>query len=102
MASEKVWPNTLNERAETIVKLREGIEPPLIILHGKSLSDTVQLLKSLKRHSKGGGGSIHAFAPLKRAFTTPLWAIQVTRDTPRTSLEARIYFYYQAIVVWNF
>lgn len=35
MAGETVWPNTLNERVETIVKLREGIEPPLILLHGQ-------------------------------------------------------------------
>lgn len=99
MPGETVWPNTLNERAETIVKLREGIEPPLIILHGQSFFTSLQLSELLNKDNTGGGGSIHAFAPLKRAFTTPLWAIQVTRDTPRTSLEARIFFYYKTIVV---
>ncbi|KAF5325090.1 hypothetical protein D9619_010029 [Psilocybe cf. subviscida] len=76
--TSNVFTSTLSKRGDTIVKLRDGTEPPLIIIHG-------------------GLGSIHAFAPLKRAFSTTLWAIQVTRDTPRHSLEAQINFYYEEI-----
>ncbi|KAG9225434.1 hypothetical protein CCMSSC00406_0002937 [Pleurotus cornucopiae] len=54
--------------SQTIVKLRDGSgELPLIVLHG-------------------GGGTIHAFGPLKNKFRSALWAIQVTPETPMVTL----------------
>lgn len=50
-----VWPE-LGRVGETIVKLRDG-ENPLIIIHG-------------------AGGTIHAFPPLQEKFRSGLWAIQ--------------------------
>ncbi|KAH8693160.1 Alpha/Beta hydrolase protein [Talaromyces proteolyticus] len=71
-----VWPE-LGRVGETIVKLREG-ENPLIIIHG-------------------AGGTIHAFPPLQEKFRSGLWAIQVTPDTPLDSMENLVSFYYAAI-----
>ncbi|KAF2135751.1 uncharacterized protein K452DRAFT_164934 [Aplosporella prunicola CBS 121167] len=75
-AQAVVWPE-LGRPGETIVKLREG-ENPLIVIHG-------------------AGGTIHAFPPLQEKFRSGLWAIQVTPDTPLTSLEALVAFYHAAI-----
>ena len=54
-AQTMVWPE-LGRVGETIVKLRDG-ENPLIIIHG-------------------AGGTIHAFPPLQEKFRSGLWAIQ--------------------------
>ncbi|KAF9023805.1 hypothetical protein BDZ89DRAFT_1136449 [Hymenopellis radicata] len=74
------WKTFLDAHAtETIVKLCDGSgELPLIIIHA-------------------GGGSIHAFRPLKEKFSSELWAIQVTPDTPLETLMDQAKFYYQRI-----
>ncbi|KAJ8689183.1 hypothetical protein PTI98_013234 [Pleurotus ostreatus] len=65
--------------SQTIVKLRDGSgELPLIVLHG-------------------GGGTIHAFGPLKNKFRSALWAIQVTPETPMVTLVGQVSFYYHRI-----
>ncbi|KAG9225431.1 hypothetical protein PLEOSDRAFT_163722 [Pleurotus ostreatus PC15] len=64
---------------QTVVELCEGSgEPPLIIIHG-------------------GLGSIHAFGPLKEKFRSALWAIQVTPDTPLSSLTNQATYYFNSI-----
>ncbi|KAH9474618.1 Highly reducing polyketide synthase stpks1 [Psilocybe cubensis] len=73
---------------KTIVKIREGFEPPLILLHARLQLDLVVI---------GGYGTVKAFWPLKHVFSTTLWAIQVTPDTPLQSLEAQVAFYYRRI-----
>lgn len=75
-AQTMVWPE-LGRVGETIVKLRDG-ENPLIIIHG-------------------AGGTIHAFPPLQEKFRSGLWAIQVTPDTPLDSMENLVSFYHAAI-----
>ncbi|KAJ6544153.1 hypothetical protein B0H19DRAFT_1267456 [Mycena capillaripes] len=64
---------------ETVVKLvNGGDEPPLIMLHG-------------------GGGAIRAFEPLKAQFTTGLWGVEITPDTPLQSISAQAHFYFVKI-----
>lgn len=71
-----IWPD-LGRVGETIVKLRPGASP-LIIIHG-------------------AGGTIHAFPPLQEKFRSGLWAIQVTPDTPLDTMENLVAFYHAAI-----
>ncbi|PVH94308.1 acetyl-CoA synthetase-like protein, partial [Periconia macrospinosa] len=71
-----VWPD-LGRNGETIVKLRPGSNP-LIIIHGT-------------------GGTIHAFPPLQEKFNSGLWAIQVTPETPLDKMENLVSFYHAAI-----
>ncbi|KAJ7770525.1 Alpha/Beta hydrolase protein [Mycena metata] len=70
----------LNQKDQTIVRLREPVsaEPPLILVHG-------------------GSGHVFAFGYMQADFKTGLWAIQVTKDTPRTSFVAQTDFYYTKI-----
>ena len=51
---------------------------PLILIHGAS-------------------GSVVSFMTLQQTFTTSLWALQSTPDTPMHSIEAMAEFYYKAI-----
>ncbi|KAG7444136.1 uncharacterized protein BT62DRAFT_995578 [Guyanagaster necrorhizus] len=79
MQDRDSWPE-LARAGQTVVKLREGEagEIPLIIIHG-------------------GGGAIHAFGPLQRKFRSALWALQVTPDTPLTTVQEQASFYYHKI-----
>lgn len=47
----------------------------------------------------GAGGTVHAFGPLQEKFRSALWVIQVTPDTPLTSLVEQTSFYYRKIKV---
>lgn len=68
----------------TIVKLRVGKgEPPLIVIHGVA-------------------GSVIHFRPFQEKFSSALWAIQVTPDTPLASFQEQAAFYYQKIKVRQF
>ncbi|KAJ6494580.1 polyketide synthase [Mycena sanguinolenta] len=67
-----------NEPGETLVKLVAGPGIPLIILHG-------------------GAGDIAAFRAIQEQFTTPLWAIQPTRDAPLESVYGLAQFYFERI-----
>ncbi|PBK67233.1 hypothetical protein ARMSODRAFT_915557 [Armillaria solidipes] len=79
MHDKDSWPE-LSRAGQTIVKLRDGHagEIPLIIIHG-------------------GGGAVHAFGPLQRKFRSALWALQVTPDTPLTTVEEQANFYFYKI-----
>ncbi|KAK0465824.1 NRPS-like enzyme [Armillaria novae-zelandiae] len=69
----------LPEPGETIVKLRKGKgEPPLIVFHG-------------------GAGLAFDFRSYPETFRTAVWAVQVTPDTPMTSLEDLVTFYLRKI-----
>ncbi|EJD00213.1 polyketide synthase [Fomitiporia mediterranea MF3/22] len=68
----------LNQPGETIVKLRDLDGIPLILLHGAS-------------------GIVTAFRPLQEHFSTPLWAIQTTPETPFQSISAIARFYFDQI-----
>ncbi|KAJ7289097.1 hypothetical protein C8J57DRAFT_1627489 [Mycena rebaudengoi] len=70
----------LDQKDNTIVRLREPVsgEPPLILVHG-------------------GSGHVYAFGYIQTHFETGLWAIQVTKETPRTSFIAQTDFYYHKI-----
>ncbi|KAK7039644.1 Alpha/Beta hydrolase protein [Favolaschia claudopus] len=65
---------------ETVVELSRvrNTEPPLIILHG-------------------GGGALQAFEPLKKAFKSGLWGIQITPSTPLHSIAAQAHHYFVKI-----
>ncbi|KAF7374106.1 Polyketide synthase [Mycena sanguinolenta] len=67
-----------NEPGQTLVKLVAGSGIPLIILHG-------------------GAGDIAAFRAIQEQFTTPLWAIQPTRDAPLESVYGLAQFYFERI-----
>ncbi|KDR68930.1 hypothetical protein GALMADRAFT_145946 [Galerina marginata CBS 339.88] len=73
-------PTRTPSAGETVVKLREGDGPPLIILHGEA-------------------GTINTFSPLKKSFSSALWAIQVTTGTPLHTLHAQCRFYFDKIKV---
>lgn len=70
--------DAINQPGETIVKLVDLEGNPLIIIHGAS-------------------GNIIAFMPLQERFTTPLWAIQTTPETPFESIHSQAAFYFQQI-----
>ncbi|KAF8997173.1 hypothetical protein BDQ17DRAFT_1248888 [Cyathus striatus] len=67
-------------KGPTVVKLRKGNpgETPLIILHG-------------------AGGSISDFLEMSEKYHSALWVIQVTEETPLTSILALAEFYYGKI-----
>ncbi|KAF8990610.1 hypothetical protein BDQ17DRAFT_1393106 [Cyathus striatus] len=64
----------LNRPGETLVKLVEGDENPLILIHG-------------------GTGVIAAFIPLQERLKTAFWAIQSTPDAPRESISETASYY---------
>ncbi|PCH38979.1 KR-domain-containing protein [Wolfiporia cocos MD-104 SS10] len=68
----------LNRPGEALVKLVDYGDDPLIFVHGAS-------------------GNIVPFMPLQQRFTTSLWALQTTPDTPMHSLDAMANFYLAAI-----
>ncbi|KAK0492011.1 NRPS-like enzyme [Armillaria luteobubalina] len=69
----------LPEPGETIVKLRKGKgEPPLIVFHG-------------------GAGLAFDFRSYPERFRTAVWTVQVTPDTPLTTLEELVAFYRRRI-----
>ncbi|PCH35877.1 ketoacyl-synt-domain-containing protein [Wolfiporia cocos MD-104 SS10] len=68
----------LNRPGEALVKLVNYGDNPLIFVHGAS-------------------GNIIPFMPLQQRFTTSLWALQTTPDTPMHSLDAMANFYLAAI-----
>ncbi|KAH9841048.1 uncharacterized protein C8Q71DRAFT_890608 [Rhodofomes roseus] len=69
----------LSQSGRPLVKLvnRQG-DTPLILVHGAS-------------------GSIVSFMPLQQTFTSSLWVLQSTPDTPMHSLDAMAAYYYKAI-----
>jgi len=71
------WTN-LNASGQTVVKLVDLDGIPLIIIHGIS-------------------GAIITFKPLQDSFTTPLWVLQTTPETPLNSVDATALFYFQEI-----
>ncbi|KAJ6454498.1 Alpha/Beta hydrolase protein [Mycena vitilis] len=70
--------NELNRSGQTVVVLVEGEGIPLIVIHGSS-------------------GNIGGLFPLQERFTSPLWAIQTTPETPLDSLEEMARFYFQEV-----
>ncbi|KAJ7131944.1 hypothetical protein C8R46DRAFT_1235721 [Mycena filopes] len=68
----------LNQSGQTVVQLVEGEGNPLIVIHETS-------------------GNIAALYPLQERFTSPLWAIQTTPETPLESLPEMAAFYFEAI-----
>ncbi|KAJ7770520.1 hypothetical protein B0H16DRAFT_1881524 [Mycena metata] len=77
---EAVSVSILDQKDRTIVRLRDSAsgEFPLILVHG-------------------GSGDVYCYRYMQARFKTGLWAIQVTKDTPRTSFIAQTDFYYQKI-----
>ncbi|KAF5379548.1 hypothetical protein D9757_009277 [Collybiopsis confluens] len=78
-ASTFEWPKKFNQPGDTVLRVREGRgEPPLIVIHGAS-------------------GNPDPFIPFQENFKTGLWLVQVTTDTPRSSLREHARFYFQKI-----
>lgn len=71
---------TLDDPNATVVRFREAPagQVPLIVLHG-------------------GAGMIYDLWLMQQPFESGFWAIQVTPETPLTSLEAQTDFYYKKI-----
>ncbi|KAF9029928.1 hypothetical protein BDZ89DRAFT_1065026 [Hymenopellis radicata] len=78
--SSKASPPRRQISRETIVVLREGSpgDVPLILLHGSE-------------------GTISCFSTLRKKFSSALWAIQLTPDTPIATLEEQVHYYYKKI-----
>ncbi|TFK38854.1 polyketide synthase [Crucibulum laeve] len=70
--------DALNQSGQTVVKLVDGEGVPLILVHGAS-------------------GNIVGFMSLQQRFTSALWAIQTTPETPLNSLEEMAAFYFLKI-----
>ncbi|KIJ32581.1 hypothetical protein M422DRAFT_139441, partial [Sphaerobolus stellatus SS14] len=70
--------NALHQPGQSLVKLIDKPGVPLIVIHGAT-------------------GAITAFMPLQGHFTTPLWAFQMTPDTPTDSLLEIATFYFLQI-----
>jgi len=70
----------LNKSGETVVKLVDYGDTPLILVHGAS-------------------GSIVAFLPMQEKVTSSLWALQITPETPLHSIEAMAQFYVEKIKI---
>ncbi|KAJ7039814.1 hypothetical protein C8F04DRAFT_996222 [Mycena alexandri] len=75
---EAVSVSILDQKDHTIVRLCDSGDTPLILVHG-------------------GSGDVYCYRYMQARFKTGLWAIQVTKDTPRTSFIAQTDFYYQKI-----
>lgn len=87
------------DTTSTIVKLRKGGkgETPLIVIHGVLLSS--MLFQTALITSQGVAGSIIHFKPFQENFKSALWAIQITPDTPLTSMQEQAAFYHTKIKV---
>ncbi|KAH7904616.1 hypothetical protein BJ138DRAFT_1130883 [Hygrophoropsis aurantiaca] len=72
-----LW-ESLNEEGKPLVKLVDVGGIPFILMHG-------------------GSGNILPFLPLQQPFTTSLWALQTTPDTPMDSVGSMARFYYDHI-----
>ncbi|KAF8161949.1 hypothetical protein K438DRAFT_2070439 [Mycena galopus ATCC 62051] len=70
--------HALHQPGQTVVRLVEGEGTPLILLHGAN-------------------GDIITFMALQERFTSALWAIQTTPETPMDSVEAMAGFYFEQI-----
>lgn len=70
--------DVLYKSGQTILKLVIGNGTPLIILHG-------------------GAGDVATFRAIQEQFTTPLWAIQPTPDTPMDTVDVLAFFYFEKI-----
>lgn len=70
--------DALHQPGQTILKLVIGSGTPLIILHG-------------------GAGDVTTFRAIQEQFTTPLWAIQPTPETPMDSIDILAHFYFEQI-----
>ncbi|KAK7039778.1 polyketide synthase [Favolaschia claudopus] len=70
--------DAFNQSGQTLLKLIIGSGTPLIMIHG-------------------GAGDIAAFRAIQEQFTTPLWALQPTPETPLDSVESIAQFYFARI-----
>ncbi|KAF8195303.1 hypothetical protein K438DRAFT_802881 [Mycena galopus ATCC 62051] len=70
--------DAFNQSGQTLLKLVIGTGIPLIILHG-------------------GAGDIAAFRAIQEQFTTPLWALQPTREAPLDTVDNLAQFYFEHI-----
>ncbi|KAK7039743.1 polyketide synthase [Favolaschia claudopus] len=70
--------DSFNQSGQTLLKLIIGTGTPLIMIHG-------------------GAGDIAAFRAIQEQFTTPLWALQPTPETPLDSVESIAQFYFAKI-----
>ena len=70
--------DALHQPGQTILKLVIGSGTPLIIVHG-------------------GAGDVATFRAIQEQFTTPLWAIQTTPNTPMDSIDTLAQFYFEKI-----
>ncbi|KAK7044317.1 polyketide synthase [Favolaschia claudopus] len=70
--------DAFNQPGQALVKLIVGSGTPLIMIHG-------------------GAGDIAAFRAIQEQFTTPLWALQPTPETPLDSVESIAQFYFSKI-----
>ncbi|KZT09317.1 uncharacterized protein LAESUDRAFT_548010 [Laetiporus sulphureus 93-53] len=84
-ATEKVAPSItyfqwdeVHKSGQTVLKLVDNGETPLIVLHGAS-------------------GSALPFISIQEKFTTSLWALQTTPETPKYPFTAFCRFYYEQI-----
>ena len=68
-SDENSWTKIPSVGSETIVKLRRGDGPPLIILHGMYSNHLFFRNTAWCPLVQGGGGTIHAFSPLQRDFS---------------------------------
>jgi hypothetical protein len=69
---------TMGQAGQTILKLVDGYGTPLIIVHG-------------------GAGIVTVFKGIQEQFHTPLWALQLTEDTPVDSFDHLVEFYFRKI-----
>ncbi|KAJ7207511.1 hypothetical protein GGX14DRAFT_635350 [Mycena pura] len=70
----------LNQSGENVVVLVDGTGIPLILIHGFS-------------------GNIVAFMQFQERFSTPLWAIQTTPETPLDSVATTAKYYVEQIKI---
>ncbi|KAJ7808958.1 polyketide synthase [Mycena olivaceomarginata] len=70
--------DAFNQPGQSLLKLIIGSGIPLIMIHG-------------------GAGDISAFRAIQEQFTTPLWAIQPTPDSPLDTVDTLAQFYLEKI-----
>ncbi|GBE89507.1 hypothetical protein SCP_1601690 [Sparassis crispa] len=72
------WDDMLHKEGQALVKLVDLGDTPLILIHGAS-------------------GSILPFISIQEKFSTSLWALQTTPDTPTHSIKAWAAFYLEQV-----